>query len=308
MGYDKICGKIENKKLRLGIPKGSLQDATVALFRKAGFDIRVSERSYFPRIDDDEIECILIRAQEIAKYVEQGELDLGLTGKDWIVETGSDVIEVADLVYSKQGMNPVRWVLAAPNGSSIQNVKDLEGKRIATEVVNITKQYLAKNGVSANVEFSWGATEVKPPRLADAIVEVTETGSSLKANGLKILDTVLESSTKLVANRQAWADPWKNEKISNISILLKAAINSGSMVCLMMDVQKKDLDGILEILPSIRSPTISQLSDKGWVSVTVVTYEKKVRELVPSLVKLGAEGIVEFPLNKVVQTNDLKSD
>ena len=287
-------------KLKLGIPKGSLQESTVNLFRKAGFKINIASRSYFPTIDDEEIECMLIRAQEMSRYVEDGELDAGLTGKDWILENNSDVIEVADLVYAKQGMRPVRWVLAVPENSDIQSPKDLQGKKIATEAVNLTKQYLAKHGVEAKVEFSWGATEVKPPRLADAIVEITETGSSLRANKLRIVDEILVSTTKLIANKTAWNDPWKREKLENIAILLQGAIKAESNVGLMMNIPKDKLNDILNILPPQTKPTLSTLIDENWLDVIVVLQERTVRELIPRLKRAGAEGIVEFPLNKLI--------
>ncbi len=288
------------KKIKMGIPKGSLQESTIRLFKKAGFAISVSERSYFPRIDDEEVECMLIRAQEMSRYVENGVLDCGLTGKDWILENNSDVVEVADLVYAKQGLGKVRWVLAAPEGGSIKSVKDLKGKRVATEAVNLTKKYLNKNNVEAEVEFSWGATEVKPPELADAIVEITETGSSLRANNLKIIDTVLESSTRFIANKNSWKDLWKKKKIEIIAMLLQGAINAEEKVGLMMNVQKSKLDKILKILPALQKPTIAELSDKEWVDVNTIINESLVRELIPKLKEAGAEGIVEYPLNKII--------
>jgi len=297
-GVSKI--KMVNKKLRLGIPKGSLQESTIRLFKKAGYNISVRERSYFPSIDDNEIECMLIRAQEMSRYVENGILDAGLTGKDWIVENNSDVVEVADLVYAKQGLGKVKWVLAAPEGGRIKSVKDLKGKRIATEAVNLTKGYLKKNGVDAIVEFSWGATEVKPPRLADAIVEITETGSSLRANNLKIIDVIIESTTRLIANKQAWKDTWKKKKIEIISMLIQGAINAEQKVGLMMNVPKKSLDKVLGILPALQKPTISELSDKKWVDVNTVIDESLVRDLIPKLKEAGATGIVEYPLNKII--------
>jgi len=287
-------------KLKLGIPKGSLQDATVALFKNAGFTIRIDERSYFPTIDDEEIECMLIRAQEMARYVEKGELDVGLTGRDWVLETNADITEVTNLVYAKAGLKSVRWVLAVPVESKIKSAKDLKGKTIATEAVNLTKAYLKKNKVNANVEFSWGATEVKPPKLADAIVEITETGSSLRANNLRIVDTVLESTTILIANKQAWKDKWKKEKIENIAMLLKGALNARIMVGLMMNVEKRNLDKILKTIPALKYPSISPLADGRWVDVMVVIDEREVRKLIPKLKTLGAKGIVEFPLNKVI--------
>ncbi|PIO48294.1 MAG: ATP phosphoribosyltransferase [[Chlorobium] sp. 445] len=286
--------------LKLGLPKGSLQDATLDLFAKAGFHFIVRERSYFPSIDDEELSAILIRAQEMARYVEQGAFDCGLTGKDWIIETGAQVIEVADLVYSKASMRPVRWVLAVPESSPIQSVKDLEGKRIATEVVNITKAYLAQHGVSADVEYSWGATEVKPPDLADAIVEVTETGTSLRANKLRIVETILESNTKFIANKQAWNDKWKREKIENIAMLLHGAINAMGKVGLKFNIRREDLKTLVTKLPALRNPTISPLSSEEWVAVEIIVEEKQVRQLIPELKRSGAEGIFEYEINKLI--------
>lgn len=288
-------------KLKLGIPKGSLQESTIRIFKKAGFKITVSSRSYFPQIDDAGISCMLIRAQEMARYVEQGVLDLGLTGKDWIVECRSDVKEVANLVYAKQGMKKVRWVLAVPTGSKIKSVKDLKGKRIATEAVNLTRDYLKRNGVKADVEFSWGATEVKPPELADAIVEITETGSSLRANNLKIIDTVLESSTRLIANNKAWKDDSKRKKIEEIAMLLKGALAAEEKVGLMLNVAKRDLEQVLAVLPSLLNPTISELADREYVDVNTIVDEAIVRELIPKLKAAGASGIVEYPLNKIIE-------
>lgn len=286
--------------LKLGIPKGSLQEATVEIFRKAGFKISISDRSYYPVIDDPEIECLLLRAQEIARYVELGLLDAGLTGYDWIVENGAEVKEVADLVYSKTGTGKARWVLAVPNDSSIRSVEDLQGKRIATEAMNLTKGYLARNGVDALVEFSWGATEVKPPKLADAIVEITETGSSLRANNMRIVDTILETNTKLIANLQAWEDPDKRRKIEQLGMLLEGAILAVDKVGLMMNVPNQHLDAILEVLPAMNTPTISALTDRDWADVLVILEEKQARELIPELKRQGAQAIVEFPLNKVI--------
>lgn len=288
-------------KIKLGIPKGSLQESTVALFKKAGFEIRVSSRSYFPSIDDDEIECMLIRAQEMARYVEDGVLDFGLTGLDWVKENNADVVKVADLVYSKRGLGKVKWVLAAPVGGEIKSVKDLEGKKIATEAVNIAKQYLKKNNVNAEVEFSWGATEVKPPRLADAIIEITETGSSLKANNLQILDVVMESNTVLIANKEAWKDSFKRKKIEEIALLLQGAIEAEGKVGLMMNVKDESLKDVLEVLPALKKPTISRLSDDGWVAINTIIDEKTVRGIIPKLKNVGAQGIVEYPLNKVIE-------
>jgi ATP phosphoribosyltransferase len=287
--------------LRLGIPKGSLQDATVELFRRAGFKITISGRSYYPTIDDAGIECMLLRAQEMARYVEQGLLDAGLTGHDWVVEYEADVMEVANLVYSKTGSGKARWVLAVPRDSEINTVADLQGKRIATEAVGLTKRYLAQHGVTAKVEFSWGATEVKPPYLADAIVEITETGASLRANNMRIVDTVLETNTKLIANRDAWQDPEKRRKMEQIAMLLLGAIDAEGKVGLLMNVHRDSLDDILAVLPSMQKPTIAALTDESWVDLTVVMEEKLARELIPELKRMGAQGIVEFPLNKVIE-------
>jgi ATP phosphoribosyltransferase len=289
-----------SKVLKLGLPKGSLQDSTLELFANAGFKFSVQSRSYFPSIDDDELEAILIRAQEMARYVAQGAFDAGLTGRDWIIETDADVVEVADLVYSKASMRPVRWVLAVPENSPIKSVKDLEGKHIATEVVNITRKYLAANGVNASVEFSWGATEVKPPELADAIVEVTETGSSLRANKLRIVETVLESNTKLIANRASWEDPWKREKIESMALLLQGAINAQGKVGLKMNAPKASLDKIMSVIPALRLPTVADLADSAWVALEVIVAEKTVRKLIPELKRAGAEGIFEYNINKLI--------
>ena len=286
--------------LKLGIPKGSLLQATVELFRKAGYKITIPDRSYYPNIDDPEIECLLLRAQEIARYVEEGLLDAGLTGYDWVIENDADVHEVSDLVYSKTGSGKARWVLAVPNDSPIQSVKDLEGKRIATEAMNLTNKYLAKHGVKAKVEFSWGATEVKPPKLADAIVDITETGSSLRANNMRIVETLLETNTKLIANHQAWEDPEKRAKIEQIGMLLSGAIVAENNVGLMMNVPKASLAEIAGILPSLHTPTISEMTDPKWVAVMVILEEKVARDLIPKLKRHGASGIVEFPLNKVI--------
>lgn len=286
--------------LKLGIPKGSLEEATVNLFAKAGYRIKISSRSYFPSIDDDEIECTLIRAQEIARYVADGVLDAGLTGKDWVQENRADVEEIADLVYSKVSARPVRWVLAVPNDSPIKSVKDLQGKRIATEVVNMTEDYLKKHGVTASVEFSWGATEVKPPKLADAIVEVTETGNSLKANNLRIVETLMESNTKFIMNKDSFKDEWKKNKVDRLVLMLKGAMAANQKVGMLMNVPKKSLDAVMEILPPEVKPTIANLTDENWVDLTVILEEKLVREIVPDLKKVGAEDIVEFPLNKII--------
>lgn len=286
--------------LKLGIPKWSLENATVDLFRKAGFVINISSRSYFPAIDDPDIECMLIRAQEMARYVEDGVLDAGLTGFDWVVENDADVITVADLVYAKQSFGKVRWVLAVPEASPVQSVKDLEGKIIATELVGATRKYLAKNAVTAKVEFSWGATEVKPPVLADAIVEVTETGSSLRANKLRIVETVMESNTQLIANHSAWNDPWKRQKLEDIRMLLDGAIAALGKVGLMLNVRKEDLETVLGVLPALKNPTVSPLSDGTWYAVNTILDESTVRTIIPRLKAAGAQGIVEYPLNKIV--------
>ncbi len=286
--------------LKLGIPKGSLEEATVNLFAKAGYQIKISSRSYFPSIDDDEIECMLIRAQEIARYVADGVLDAGLTGKDWIQENRVEVEEIADLVYSKTSARPVRWVLAVPNDSPIKSVKDLQGKRIATEAVNMTVDYLKKHGVTASVEFSWGATEVKPPKLADAIVEITETGSSLRANNLRIVETLMESNTKFIMNKDAFKDKWKKNKVDRLVLMLKGAMAANQKVGMLMNVPKKSLDAVLKILPPELKPTLANLTDENWVDLTVILEEKLVREIVPDLKSAGAEDIVEFPLNKII--------
>jgi len=286
--------------LKLGIPKGSLEEATVNLFAKAGYRIKISSRSYFPSIDDDEIECMLIRAQEIARYVADGVLDAGLTGKDWVQENRVEVEEIADLVYSKASSRPVRWVLAVPNDSPIKSVKDLQGKRIATEVVSMTEDYLKKHGVTASVEFSWGATEVKPPKLADAIVEVTETGNSLRANNLRIVETLMESNTKFIMNKDSFKDEWKKNKVDRLVLMLKGAMAANQKVGMMMNVPKKSLDAVMKILPPEVKPTIANLTDENWVDLTVILEEKLVREIVPDLKKVGAEDIVEFPLNKII--------
>jgi len=284
--------------IKLGLPKGSLQDATVDLFAKAGFTINVSSRSYFPTIDDDEIECMLIRPQESPRYVELGLLDLAITGFDWILKR--DVVEVAELVYSKQLRRPVRWVVAVPNDSQIKTIADLQGKRIATEAVDLTEQFLTEHGISAQVEFSWGATEVKPPHLADAIVEVTETGSSLKANNLRIIHEILQSTTRLIANRQSLQDPLKKSKIADLALLLQAALTARGKVGLMLNVHENNLAVIEELLPSMKSPTISKLQAEGWYAVSTIVNEDIVRKIIPKLKASGAEDIVEYPLNKVV--------
>ena len=288
------------KKLKLGLPKGSLQEATVRMFKKAGFSVGISERSYFPSIDDDEIECILFRAQEMSRYVEDGILDCGITGNDWIQENSSKVVRVAELIYAKQSMRPVRWVLAVPVDSKVKTVKDLRGKRIATELVSVTKSYLRKHKVKADVEFSWGATEVKAAIGIDAIVEVTETGSSLRANKLREIATVCESTTQLIANPRSWLNPWKRAKIENLSLLLKGAILAEEKVGLKMNVLKKDLNAVLRLLPAMKKPTISNLSDPNWFDVDTIIDEKTVKYLIPQLKRAGAQGIIEYPLNKVI--------
>ena len=286
--------------LKLGIPKGSLEEATVNLFAKAGYSIKIKSRSYFPSIDDNEIECMLIRAQEIARYVENGVLDAGLTGKDWVQENRADVVEIADLIYSKTSSQPVRWVLAVPNESPIQSVKDLQGKRIATEAVNMTVDYLKKHGVTADVEFSWGATEVKPPKLVDAIVEITETGSSLRANNLRIIETLMESNTKFVMNKEAYGNPWKKKKVERLVLMLQSAMAANGQVGLMMNVPKNKLDEVMKILPEGKKPTIAELTDSNWVDLTVILKEKVVREIAPDLKALGVEDIVEYSINKII--------
>jgi ATP phosphoribosyltransferase len=293
-------GNLKMNKLKLGIPKGSLQDSTIKLFAKAGYRITISSRSYMPAIDDPEIECLMFRAQEIARYVERGVLDTGLTGKDWIMENNADVVEVEDLVYSKATTQIYRWVVAVPEDSSIHSVRDLEGKRIATELVNATKRYLSANGVNAEVEYSWGATEIKVPQLVDAIVEGTETGSSLRAHKLRVVDTVVESNTKLIANRETWADPWKREKIEVLSMLLRGALEADAKVGLKMNAPLEKLDEILRHLPALHTPTISNQTDSSWVAIEVVIDEAIARDLIPKLVRAGAQGIIEYPLNKLI--------
>jgi ATP phosphoribosyltransferase len=287
-------------QLKLGIPKGSLQDATIELFAKAGWRIALSARSYVPSIDDDEIECLMVRAQEMARYVETGALDAGITGHDWVVETEANVEELAELVYAKQRLARVRWVLAVPEDSAIQKPADLAGKIIATEVVRTTEKYLARHGVNARVEFSWGATEVKVPRLADAIVEVTETGSSLRANRLRIVDTVLESATVFIMNRESAVDKWKREKAENLILMLQGAIDATTKVGLMLNVRREHLDAVLKVLPALKNPTISTLSDPEWVAVNTIIEEAVVRQILPKLKAANAQGIVEYPLNKIV--------
>ncbi len=287
--------------IKLGLPKGSLEAATMELFGKAGFVLDSGERSYFPRVDDPEIEPMLLRPQEMARYVADGILDAGITGYDWIQESGCTVVEVTELRYSKATRNAVRWVLAAPIESDIQSVKDLQGKRVATELVQVTKKYLADNRVDAEVEFSWGATEVKPPFLVDAIVEATETGTSLRANGLRIVETILESTPRLIANKQSWQDEAKRTKIENVALLLRGALDARDTVGLKMNVAKENLDKVLSILPAMRNPTVTPLSDTGWVALDSVIEERVVREIIPKLLQAGAEGIVEYPLNKVIR-------
>ena len=293
-------------KLRLGIPKGSLQDATIQLFARAGFNVYVSARSYFPAVDDPELECMLIRAQEMARYVSDGVLDAGLTGQDWIAEhelgegTTGVLTSIADLIYAKQSFGKVRWVLATPEASTYRSAKDLDGKTVATELVRVTRAYFKRCGASVNVEFSWGATEVKPPVLADAIVEATETGSTLRANRLRILDTVMESNTQLIANNAALRDDWKRQKLENIALLLRAAIEAHGRVGLMLNVLRADLEGVLALLPALQRPTISPLSDDHWVAVNTIIEERTVRDLIPRLKAARAQGIVEYPLNKIV--------
>src|SRR6202158_2786723 len=286
--------------LKIGIPKGSLEVATIDLFRRAGYIITTSSRSYFPAIDDPEIECMLIRAQEMARYVEDGVLDAGLTGRDWVEENEAKVENVADLIYAKQSFGKVRWVLAVPEASPYKSVKDLEGKIIATELVAATKRYLERNGVTAKVEFSWGATEVKPPVLADAIVAVTENGSSLRANNLRIVETVLESNTQLIANLDSWKDSWKRRKLEDLRMLLEGAINALGKVGLLLNVEQSNLDAVLAVLPALKRPTISTLSEDGWLAVNTILEESTVRTIIPRLKAAGAQGIVEYPLNKII--------
>jgi ATP phosphoribosyltransferase len=287
-------------KLKLGIPKGSLENATIDIFRRAGFQITTSSRSYFPSIDDPDIECMLIRAQEMARYVEDGILDAGLTGRDWVEEVNADVLAIADLVYSRASFSKVRWVLAVPENSPVQSVKDLEGKVIATELVGATQRYLARNGVTAKVEFSWGATEVKPPVLADAIVEVTETGNSLRANKLRIVETILESNTQLIVNKASYEDPWKQRKLADMKLLLDGAIAALGKVGLILNVEKTNLDKVIAVLPALKKPTLSQLSDPDWVAVHTILDETTVRSIIPRLKEAGGQGIVEYPLNKII--------
>ncbi len=291
---------MSDKILKLGIPAGSLQEATGELFRKAGYKITFSSRSYYPNIDDPEIQCTLIRAQEMPRYVENGSLDCGLTGHDWVLENNAKVVELAELIFSKVSRRPVRWVLAVPNDSPIQSVKDLEGKHIATEVVELTKRWLAEHGVKASVEFSWGATEVKPPQLADAIIEVTETGSSLRANNLRIIEEVLQSTTRFICNEEAQKDLWKKSKMDDIVLMLNGAMAAEGKVGLMMNARKLEVDRVLEILPALQKPTISSLSDEEWVAINTIIEEDTVRHIIPALKQAGAKGIVEYPLNKII--------
>jgi ATP phosphoribosyltransferase len=288
------------QQLRLGIPAGSLQEATGDLFRKAGYKITYVSRSYYPNIDDPEIHCTLIRAQEMARYVENGSLDCGLTGYDWVLENQAQVAELAELVFSKVSKRPVRWVLAVPNDSPIKTVKDLQGKRVATEVVNLTRNWLAQQGVEAQVEFSWGATEVKPPRFADAIVDVTETGSSIRANNLRVIAELLQSTTRFIANKEAYADPWKKQKMDDLVLMLKGALSAEGKVGLMMNVRQQDLAAVLKVLPAMKNPTISSLADNQWVAVNTIIDEDIVRHIIPLLRSAGARDIVEYPLNKII--------
>lgn len=289
-----------SKILKIGIPKGSLQESTLKLFRKAGYHITVSARSYYPSFDDVEIEAMLIRAQEMARYVQDGILDCGLTGYDWILEQNADVHEVAELNYAKEGLRPVKWVIAVPNDSKIKSIKGLRGKRVATELVGFTKRYLKSKRIKAEVDFSWGATEVKPPHLADAIVELTETGTSLRANNLRILETILESSTRFISNKKAWQDKWKRQKMENIVMLLKGALSAEEKVGLKLNVSDKSFRRVMSLLSAMHSPTISPLSDKGWYALEVIIDEKIVRDIIPKLKMAGATGIVEYQLNKVI--------
>jgi len=287
--------------VRLAVPAGSLQQATMALLRSAGYNLSLSDRSYYPTVDDTEIACTLIRAQEIPRYVQDGLIDAGLTGHDWILENEASVVEVAELRYSKVSRRPVRWVLAVPEASPIQSVSDLEGKRIATEVVTVTRRYLEQHGVKASVEFSWGATEAKPPELADAVVEITETGSSLRANGLREVETVLESTPRFIASKAAWADDWKRRKIEDMVLMLQATLSAEGKVGLMLNARRTDLEDVVAVLPALKRPTVSSLSDPEWVAINTIVDESVVREIVPRLKQAGAEGIVEYPLNKIIE-------
>ncbi len=291
---------MSKRVLKIGLPKGSLQEATFKYFANAGYHFSTNTRSYFSSVDDEELQGILLRAQEIATYVQDGVFDIGLTGKDWVLETGADVVEVVDLLYSRQSLRPIRWVLAVPNDSPIQTVRDLEGKRIATEVVQLTRQYLREKGVHAEVEFSWGATEVKAPLLVDAIVEATETGGSLRANGLRIVDELVVSTTRLIANKESWKDPWKREKTENLVTLLQGAISAELKVGIKMNVETERLDDLVKMLPAMKNPTISHLYDPKWAAVEIVVDEATVRELIPRLRRAGARDIIEYPLNKVI--------
>ncbi len=293
-------GKKKGTTLKLGLPKGSLQESTLRLFKKAGYHITVSTRSYYPVFDDPEIESMLIRAQEMARYVEDGVLDCGLTGRDWVLEQNADVVEVADLRYAKEGFRPVRWVVAVPAESGIKSIKDLNGKRVATELVGFTKRYFKSKKIKAEVDFSWGATEVKPPYLADAIVEITETGTSLRANNLRIVETIIESTTRFIANKKAWHDKAKRQKMENIALLLKGALAAEEKVGLKMNVPEKNFKKVLSLLSAMHSPTVSTLSDTGWYAIDVVIDEKTVRDIIPKLKSAGASGIVEYSLNKVI--------
>jgi ATP phosphoribosyltransferase len=290
----------ESKKLKLGLPKGSLQESTIEIFKRAGIRVYASERSYFPTSDDDELDIMLVRSQEMARYVADGVFDAGLTGHDWIMESGADVHQICELLYAKSGFRPVRWVLAVPNDSPIKTVKDLEGKRIATELVGVVKKYLDKHKVKADVEFSWGATEAKAGFLVDAIVELTETGSSLRANKLRIVEELLTSSTRFIANNASWKDSWKREKMENMAMLLQGALAAEGMVGLKMNVEQKNIDALMKLLPAMKRPTISSLSESGWSALEVIIEEKTVKRLIPQLKRAGAEGIIEYPLNKVI--------
>ena len=292
---------VSERVLRLAIPAGSLQEATLELFGKAGYNPRLTGRSYNPALDDPELACTLIRAQEIPRYVQDRSMDAGITGHDMIIENGVSIVEVAEMRYAKVSRGPSKWVLAVPEASPIQSARDLEGKRIATEVVNVTRAYLEKHGVKAQVEFSWGATEAKPPLLADAVVEVTDTGTSLRANGLRIVDTVLESTPRFVANREAWDDPWKRSKIEDIVLMLMGALAAEGKVGLMLNVRRADLDAVIAVLPALKQPTVSSLSDPEWVAINTVIDERVVREIIPKLKQAGGEGIVEYPLNKIIE-------
>ena len=289
-----------NKKLKLGLPKGSLQESTIELFKKAGIKVISSSRSYFPYCDDEELEIMLVRSQEMAKYVEQGVFDAGLTGYDWVCESGADVVEMGELIYAKNGFRPVRWVLAVPESSSIKSVKDLDGKRVATELVNVSKKYFADKKVKVDVEFSWGATEAKTPALVDAIVELTETGSSLRANKLRIVEELLQSTTRLIANKEAVKDEWKKEKIENIMMLLQGALAAEGLVGLKLNIEKSKIADVTTILTALRKPTISPLQDENWVALEVIIEETQLKKILPQLKKIGAEGIIEYPLNKVI--------